>query len=121
VAGALGRCCGAIDDGCDLAHAGASDPPGALDGNIEALGAFIRAHIVDGLERMDLVRREAHESDRRATLASLTPAGREVAAAATQALNEARFCTAPLSAAELERLTVTLRRIRLDAGDFQPD
>jgi len=78
-------------------------------------------HIVDGLERMDLVRREAHESDRRATLASLTPAGREVAAAATQALNEARFCTAPLSTAELERLTVTLRRIRLDAGDFQPD
>lgn len=78
-------------------------------------------HIIDGLEQMGLVTREAHERDRRATLASITARGREVAAAATDVLNEARFATAPLSAEELEQLTVTLRRIRLDAGDFAPD
>jgi DNA-binding MarR family transcriptional regulator len=78
-------------------------------------------NLVDGLERMGLVTRNAHESDRRATLASITAAGRAVAIAATETLNEARFCTDPLSTVELEELTVTLRRIRLDAGDFSPD
>jgi DNA-binding MarR family transcriptional regulator len=88
------------------------------------MGARLQVHptsvtnIIDGLERMLLVTREAHERDRRATLASITDLGREVAVAATKALNEARFATSPLSAEELEQLTMTLRRIRLDAGDF---
>jgi DNA-binding MarR family transcriptional regulator len=91
------------------------------------MGARLQVHptsvtnIVDGLERMGLVTREAHESDRRATLASITDAGRKVAVAATERLNEARFCAAPLSTRELDDLTDTLRRIRLDAGDFPPD
>jgi DNA-binding MarR family transcriptional regulator len=90
------------------------------------MGARLQVHptsvtnIVDGLERAGLATREAHASDRRATLASITPAGREVAVAATHVLNEARFCTEPLSATELDELTVTLRQIRLDAGDFVP-
>jgi DNA-binding MarR family transcriptional regulator len=78
-------------------------------------------NLIDGLERLGLVAREAHETDRRATLASITEDGRKVSVAATERLNEARFCAAPLTTDELEQLTGTLRRIRLDAGDFAPD
>jgi len=73
---------------------------------------------IDGLERLGLVSRTAHERDRRMTLAAITDAGRETAAAATAALNAARFAMAPLSDVELEQLFDTLRRIRIDEGDF---
>jgi DNA-binding MarR family transcriptional regulator len=75
---------------------------------------------IDGLERLGLVSRSAHESDRRMTLATITERGRATAREATEALNEARFATAPLSDAELEELFATLRRMRMDHGDFAP-
>jgi DNA-binding MarR family transcriptional regulator len=73
---------------------------------------------IDGLERLGLVTREGHPQDRRMTLAAITERGREVARDATVALNGARFACAPLDDAELDGVFATLRRMRIDAGDF---
>jgi len=75
-------------------------------------------NLVDGLERSGLVTRSPHPTDRRATLATITERGREVAAAATEAMNAASFGTTPLSHDDLDALTRILRAMRLDAGDF---
>jgi len=74
--------------------------------------------LIDGLERHDLVRREPHPSDRRATLAAITPKGRRIALAATAALHAIRFGTPPLSDAQLELLAELLVEPRRAAGDF---
>jgi DNA-binding MarR family transcriptional regulator len=74
---------------------------------------------IDGLERLDLVRRVPHESDRRAVLAEISRKGRRVAEAATAVLNEAEFGTSPLSDENLADLFVTLRKLRDGAGDFR--
>jgi DNA-binding MarR family transcriptional regulator len=76
---------------------------------------------VDGLERLGYVERAPHEEDRRTILARITERGREVARAATLVLNEERFGTAPLSDGELDELSDTLRRVRVDAHDFEED
>lgn len=73
---------------------------------------------VDGLERLGLVVREAHPEDRRMTLAAITERGRVVAGEATAALNAERFGTAPLDDADLDGVFATLRRMRIDEGDF---
>jgi DNA-binding MarR family transcriptional regulator len=73
---------------------------------------------IDGLEKVGLVRRVPHESDRRAVLAEILPAGRRVAEEATVVLNEADFATEPLSGADLEDLSRVLRTLRVAAGDF---
>src|SRR5579862_3769496 len=74
---------------------------------------------IDGLERLGMVAREAHASDRRMTLAAITEHGREVARAATATLNAERFASAPLTPAQPEAISATLRRVRLDEGDFE--
>jgi DNA-binding MarR family transcriptional regulator len=73
---------------------------------------------VDGLEKLGLVRRAPHSSDRRAVLAEILPPGREVAERATAALNEADFATEPLSGGDLEEIARVLRTLRVAAGDF---
>jgi DNA-binding MarR family transcriptional regulator len=73
---------------------------------------------IDGLEKLKLVRRVPHESDRRAVLAEITPAGREVAEEATETLNRAHFATEPLSDADLAGLAGILQSLRAGAGDF---
>jgi DNA-binding MarR family transcriptional regulator len=73
---------------------------------------------IDGLERLGLVSRTAHERDRRMTLARITETGRTTARDATAALNEAQFAIAPLGTGELETLFALLRRVRIDEGDF---
>ena len=73
---------------------------------------------IDGLEKIGLVRRVPHESDRRAVLAEILPEGRRVAEAATAALNEADFATEPLSGTDLEDLSRLLRTLRVAAGDI---
>ena len=74
---------------------------------------------VDGLERLGYVERLPHEQDRRTTLARITERGREVSEQATRELNEMRFGTAPVGRPELDGLTETLRKVRVDAGDFE--
>jgi DNA-binding MarR family transcriptional regulator len=75
-------------------------------------------NIVDKLEADGLVRRVPHAEDRRATLAEITDAGRETAARATKALNDAAFGIDALGNDEQEAVTALLRALRVDAGDF---
>ncbi len=88
------------------------------------IGARLQVHptsvtsLIDGLAKAGYVERVPHPEDRRATLAAITDRGREVAAAATEALNESRFGIDALSRAELQELTELLKRVRLSAGDF---
>jgi DNA-binding MarR family transcriptional regulator len=78
-------------------------------------------NLVDGLEQAGLVERVPHESDRRTTLAVITPKGQAVAEEATRLLNEARFATGPLTADDLEQLSGVLRRYRADADSFDAE
>jgi DNA-binding MarR family transcriptional regulator len=75
-------------------------------------------NIVDKLERDGLVARVPHESDRRATLAELTPEGRRVATAATTAVHAIDFGLGALGAADQDALTSLLHNLRVAAGDF---
>jgi DNA-binding MarR family transcriptional regulator len=88
------------------------------------MGARLQVHpasvtnLIDGLERLGYATRAPHPSDRRTTLATITQRGRAIAAQATEALNEARFGTEPLSRQELVAVTELLRQLRAGAGDF---
>ena len=88
------------------------------------MGARLQVHptsvtnLIDGLERLGYAQRTPHPSDRRTTLAEITPRGRSVAEEATHALHEVRFGTLPLTRAELETITNVLTRLRLASGDF---
>lgn len=73
---------------------------------------------VDRLARDGLVVREPHPGDGRAALVSLTPAGRELVEAATDALNAEVFATPGLSDDDTSELVRILARFRKDAGDF---
>jgi DNA-binding MarR family transcriptional regulator len=76
--------------------------------------------LMDGLEQLGLARRDPHPNDRRTTLGTITPAGRQVAKAATSDLNAMDFGTSPLTRNELAAITNTLERLRRGAGDFTP-
>jgi DNA-binding MarR family transcriptional regulator len=88
------------------------------------MGARLQVHptsitnTIDGLQRLGLVERTRHEEDRRKWLATITPRGREVAAAATEVINDDRFGTAPLKRADLDALFRILRELRAAADDF---
>ncbi len=88
------------------------------------MGARLQVHptsvtnVVDGLERLGLVRRTQHERDRRTVLACITDRGREVAVAATGVLNEARFGTSPLGKTQLDEISDLLQPLRAGADDF---
>lgn len=73
---------------------------------------------VDRLEQAGLVRREPHPTDGRATLVVLEPAGRELAARATEALNSDVFANLGMAQDDMETLMGILARYRHDAGDF---
>jgi DNA-binding MarR family transcriptional regulator len=75
-------------------------------------------NLMDGLEKPGLAQRSPHPTDRRTTLATITARGREVAEAATRALNAMDFGTAPLGPPELDLISETLERFRAGAGDF---
>lgn len=73
---------------------------------------------VDRLEAQGLVMRSPHPRDRRATLATLTDAGRERALAATEELNARVFERPGLGAQGIGQLVEVLTELRRDAGDF---
>ena len=75
-------------------------------------------NLVDGLERSGFAERKPHEHDRRMMLAVITDAGRAVAEESTQALNEVRFATEPLTHGDLDSITHILRKLRADADGF---
>jgi DNA-binding MarR family transcriptional regulator len=88
------------------------------------MGARLQVHpasvtnLIDGLERLGYATRAPHPSDRRTTLAKITPHGREIAERATEAMHEIKFGTAPLTRGQLEAITQTLGNLREGAGDF---
>lgn len=88
------------------------------------MGSRLQVHptsvtnIIDGLEARGMVVRTPHPSDRRTTLATLTPEGRSVASKATEALHAIRFGTEPLDDQQAITLTGILRRLREGAKDF---
>jgi DNA-binding MarR family transcriptional regulator len=88
------------------------------------MGARLQVHptsvtnLIDGLEKLGYVTRAAHPSDRRTTLAMISDRGREVAQAATTALNAMRFGTGEMSRTDLATVTDVLRRMREEAGDY---
>jgi DNA-binding MarR family transcriptional regulator len=88
------------------------------------MGARLQVHptsvtnLIDGLEAAAYAKRVPHPDDRRTTLAAITPTGREVAEAATSALNQSRFGTGHVARSDLESMTEVLTEVRRDAGDF---
>ena len=75
-------------------------------------------NVVDRLEAVGLVRRQAHPSDRRTTLVEITDAGRELAMAATEELNEQVFGQPGMEQEAVTGLVEVLTDLRRDAGDF---
>jgi len=92
-------------------------PMGTLAQRLQVHSATV-TNVVNRLEDQGLVRREAHPADARSALAALTPRGRRVALAATEALRSQVLDPVPLTEREAARLSVLLRRQRLHAGDF---
>jgi DNA-binding MarR family transcriptional regulator len=74
--------------------------------------------IVDRLELAGLVLRKPHPVDRRAVLATITPAGRAVVELATADLVAAGFGLDALAESELRSVSALLRPVREAAGDF---
>jgi DNA-binding MarR family transcriptional regulator len=72
---------------------------------------------VDKLEEQGFVRRRPHPSDRRTTLATITPAGRRLVRRATAAVERVRFGL-DLSDADADRLVALLTKLRENARDF---
>ena len=76
-------------------------------------------NVIDRLEAAGLVQREPNPRDGRGTLAVITEQGRQVADAATRELHRTDFGLQALDRDELQRLFTILRRLRVDAGDFE--
>lgn len=73
---------------------------------------------VNRLEAQGFVRRLPHPTDRRATLAEITPEGREVVQRATQVLVDARFGLDALTDGESVEITRLVEGLRRGVGDF---
>ena len=67
--------------------------------------------------RAPVVERVPHDSDRRTTLARITPAGRQRLDEATAALEAVRFGMAELDSDTLIGVTETMAQVRASAGD----
>jgi DNA-binding MarR family transcriptional regulator len=72
---------------------------------------------VDALERLGLVDRAAHPTDRRTTLARITSAGRRAMEASSQAMADSAFGVGALTDAEARQLVALLGKVRMSAGD----
>ncbi len=73
-------------------------------------------NLIDRLEAQGLVTRTTDATDRRRTLAALTPAGRRVLKRATRALTDIEFAVGSLDPADQEKAYELLRGLR--AADF---
>lgn len=98
----------------------------ARDGALPMASASARLQVhptsvtstVNRLERDGLVRRAPHPTDGRGVLVVLEPAGRELVARATEALNAHVFEDPGLVDDDLVALMGILARYRRDSGDF---
>jgi DNA-binding MarR family transcriptional regulator len=78
-------------------------------------------NIIQRLAAQGLVDRSPNPADGRGTLATITLSGREVMEHATRDLVDAGFGLGALSPQELRQLFRLLRKVRLDADDFDDD
>lgn len=91
---------------------------------LSLIGSRLQVHptsitsALDRLEDQGYVRRLDHPTDRRAKLAELTPAGREVAMVAADRLNQDVYAEPGIDDDDVERLIEILGRLRKAAGDF---
>lgn len=91
---------------------------------LRVIGSRLQVHptsvtnVIDRLEAQGLVRRLPHPEDRRATLAELTPQGRDRALMATTAVNREVFQSLGLDEAQVIDITRVLGTLRQAAGDF---
>ena len=91
---------------------------------LNKLGARLQVHptsitnAVDRLEDQGLIRRVPHPTDGRTTLAEITPAGRDVALAATDSINSDVFVRPGLEAGQVTELVKVLGDLRRSTGDF---
>ena len=76
--------------------------------------------LVDKLEEQQLVRRDAHPTDRRTTLATILPAGRKLARRGAKAVADVRYGI-DLGTGELRDLTSIITSLRRNVGDFPDD
>jgi DNA-binding MarR family transcriptional regulator len=74
---------------------------------------------VNRLEEQGLISRVPHPSDRRTTLAEITPAGRRLAETATDAVNREVFEQPGLDGDAVASLVGVVRSLRHQAGDFE--
>ena len=72
---------------------------------------------VDRLEERGLVVRRRDDRDKRRILAAITPAGRRIAAEATEPLNKVQFGLGMLAEDDAGSINAVLRRVRQAAGD----
>jgi DNA-binding MarR family transcriptional regulator len=93
---------------------------------LNKIGARLQVHptsvtnAVDRLEEQGLLRRLAHPTDGRTTLAEITTEGRALAGKATDALNSFVFADPGLDEYQVSTLIDVLRVLRHSAGDFEP-
>ena len=92
-------------------------PLGKVGSRLQVHPASV-TNAVNRLEADGLLQRVPHPSDRRTTLAEITPEGRDLARRATEALNAHVFSATGLTPRQLEQLFGLLRRLRLAEGDF---
>jgi DNA-binding MarR family transcriptional regulator len=74
---------------------------------------------VNRLEEQGLLTRVPHPSDRRTTLATITPLGRRLAGKATDAVNRDVFTRPGLEPDAVTALIDVIRSLRLQAGDWE--
>jgi DNA-binding MarR family transcriptional regulator len=72
---------------------------------------------IDRLQHQELVRRVPHPADRRATLAEITPKGRQLVPEATKVIIET-LANMPFTVSEAEQIFELLQRFRERSGDF---
>jgi DNA-binding MarR family transcriptional regulator len=94
---------------------------------LNKVGARLQVHptsitnAVNRLEGDGLIIRVPHPTDRRTTLAEITPIGRRVAEKATEAVNRDVFEQPGLDPGEVHSLVDVLRDLRRGEGDFDGD
>ena len=89
------------------------------------LGKLLQVHqtsvtnLVDRLEAQGLIKRTPHPTDRRSTVAQITPAGRTLLLKAIGRLNSELFRDLGLTGTEIRDLTALLTKLRRSWRDFE--
>jgi DNA-binding MarR family transcriptional regulator len=95
--------------------------------SLAQLGKRLQVHqtsvtsLVDKLEAQGLIRRTPHPTDRRSTIAQITPEGRALTGEAITRLNSGLFRDLGLTGEEVGTLISVLTKMRRSWGDFDKE